>query len=255
MKKFLLFCFFALMCVPGHANIAVSPFFIEFDADTDRRSNHIRFTNTGARETTYNIKIVNYRQNSDGTYSPIDVAIDGNPFAAPYLEYSPHQVTLKPMESQVVRIQRRSMAVAPDGEYVSHLLVQEVPPANTDTNSGQNNNGISINLRAIYGVSIPVMVTKGDVSATARIRQVRVDYNDGQYVANVTVERFGTRSFNGTLIVKDDEVEIGRVNNFRIFMTTPERVVNIPLGTKKPQNAWVTLIDGRNDEILETKSI
>lgn len=255
MKKFLLFLFMAFAYMPVRANIAVSPFYLEFDADTSNRSDHARFTNTSDKETTYNIKIINYKQDKNGSYSFIDEPIESNPFASPYLDYSPRQVTLKPMESQVVRVQRKGMATADKGEYVSHLLIQEVPPDIQPVKSDNNSKNISINLRAIYGVSIPIMITKGDVSATGRIKSIKIESSKGQYFAKVTVERFGTRSFNGTIVVKDGKTEIGRVNNFRIFMSTPERVLHIPLGQQKPRDVRVILISGRDNETLETKNI
>lgn len=252
MKK-LFFILLALLSGAAYANISLSPFYIEFDANSSNRSAQVRFTNTTNRNQTYNIRMVNFAQSSDGGYVPISTPRDGNPFASTYLEFSPRVVSLEPGESQVVRLLRRGMAGVPDGEYVSHLMIQEDAANVPSAPSGGD--GLIINLRPIYGVSIPVMIEKGKLSSTARVAGTKILRDGDKYVADITVERFGNRSFRGTLIVRDNGREIGRVDNFRIFMTTPSRVLRVPLSGGPGDDISVTLIDGTNNETLESKSI
>lgn len=234
------------------ANISVSPFVLKFDANSKNKSDQVRFTNTTNETKTYNIKMVNFRQESDGAYTTITQPIENNPFADYYLEYSPHQVTLESMKSQVVRVQRRGMAGAIQGEYVSHLLIQEVPDQERKS-SDKNAKGIKIDLKVVYGISIPVIIESGNLSAIARIKSARIIKNER--IAEVTVERFGNRSFFGSVIVKDNGGEIGKISAFRIFMTTKLRVLKVPLQNNPSSRVSVTLVDGRADEIIETKDI
>lgn len=255
MFRYLLFAFISFMSVmPVWANITVSPFFVELDAASRNRTAQVRFTNTSPQTQTYNIKMVNFKQNSDGSYTPIDEPIMGNPFADPYLEWSPHQVTLAPNQSQVIRIQRRPMATASDAEYVSHLLIQEQESSQTPA-PDKKSDGLAINLIALYGVSIPVMIENGDLTATADIAGVQVIDQGRGPIARVRVARTGTRSFYGTLVVRDGRREYGRVEKFRIFLTTPERVIDIPLTSYPPRDSDVILIDENTNETLETKRI
>lgn len=254
MKMFIVLIGLLFYGTSALANIAISPFFIEFDADSKNRSGQVRFTNTTDGVMTYTIKMVNFKQESDGAYTLITKSIAGNPFADVYLDYSPRLVTLKPLESQVIRIQRRGMAMAGDGEYVSHLLVQEVLKEKKQPKQN-NKKDLEIKLETIYGVSIPIMIEKGNVSATARVKKTKVSSRDGVYTADVTVERFGTRSFEGSLLVKDDGKEIGRIASFRIFMTTPDRIIKVPLDQKPKGLVSVTLVNEFNNEVLESKSI
>lgn len=250
-------CFtLTLLTLPmaGWGNISLSPFFIELDAASRDRRGEVRFVNTSNTPQTYNITMVNFKQDSNGKYIPIDSPVPGNPFAAPYLEWSPHQVTLQPNQSQIVRVQRRPMATATSGEYVSHLLVQEQAPE-TVADTARGGDGISINLTPLYGMSIPVMIENGDLYADARIESARVlDQGQGP-IARVKVSRDGTRSFYGTLIVKDGGKEYGRVEKFRIFMTTPDRIIDIPLTSTPPRGATVILQDENTNETLETMRI
>lgn len=241
--------------VAAYGNISLSPYFLEMD-DAITRTGQVRFTNTSQSEKTYNINIVNFKQESDGAYVTITQPVAGNPFAAPYLEWAPHQVTLQPGQSQVVRVRRRGMAAAPQGEYVSHILIQEQPPADqmygTDKSKG---NGLVINLKPLYGVSIPVMIEHGQLHSSARIGDVRIERHNGNSFAIVPVIRSGNRSFFGTVIVSQGRHELGRIADFRIFMTTPVRVLKVPLSSTPSKDITITLIDENSNETLETKSI
>lgn len=246
---------FGMWSVAASANISLSPYFVEMN-DAAARTGQVRFTNTSQSEKTYNIDIVNFEQTSDGSYKKISEPLPGNPFADPYLEWSPHQVTLQPGQSQVVRIRRRGMATAPVGEYVSHMLIQEqaAPDKMYGTSKG-NGGGLVINLKPLYGVSIPVMIERGHLTATARIGDVRIANQNGKPTAIVPVLRSGNRSFYGTVVVSQGRRELGRISEFRIFMTTPQRVLQVPLSAAPSDDITVTLIDENTNETLETKSL
>lgn len=254
MLRIMCLCLSVLWGAAAHANISLSPYFLEL-SDMDSRTGQVRFTNTSQSTKSYNIGMVNFQQNKDGTYTNINKAMPGNPFADPYLEWAPHQATLAPGQSQIVRVRRRGMAAAPDGEYVSHMLIRELPDdADLYGTYADKSQGLSINLRPLYGVSIPVMIEHGHLASDARLGDVRAFKRGGQPIASVTVSRSGNRSFYGTVVVSDGRRELGRLAKFRIFMTTPVRVLEIPLTQMPGRDATVTLIDENNDETLETKS-
>ncbi len=247
---------FVIWAGAANGNISLSPYYLEMD-NVATRSGQVRFTNTSQSEKTYNIQLVNFKQNPDGSYVTISEPVAGNPFASPFLEWAPHQVTLQPGQSQVVRVRRRAMAAAPDGEYVSHMLIQEQasPSMMYGTAQGGANGGLVINLKPLYGVSIPVMIERGTLSASASIGDVRIERRNGKPVASIPVRRTGDRSFFGTVIVSQGRRELGRVADFRIFMTTPVRVLQVPLADEPSKDITVTLIDENTNETLETKSI
>lgn len=254
MKKiFLLFCF--LLPTFSFANISVSPFYLEFDADSNKRMGQVRFTNNSTEEKTYNIKITNFQQDNMGKYSPVDENTEGILLAEDYLEWSPHRVTLKPNESQVIRVQRRGMATVADGEYVSHLLIQEQAKNIEKNYESENDGSLVINLQALYEVSIPVMIENGDLECNAKIKKIKLDKNSKSPKLSVVVEREGDRSFYGTLVVKQGKEEIGRINKFRIFTTTETRNIDVPLTQVPNGEVSVVLMDEKKNEVLETKLI
>lgn len=173
-----------------------------------------------------------------------------------YLEWSPHQVTLQPNESQAIRVQRRGMAIAPDGEYVSHLLIQEQPSKIDNDYETENDGSLIINLEALYEVSIPVMIVNGDIHADAKIKEAKLDKNSAAPKLSVVVEREGNRSFYGTLVVQQGKEELGRVNKFRILTTTETRNIDVPLSEVPSGSISVVLMAGKTGkgETVATKT-
>lgn len=252
MKIRALFFFVSLFLIKTvWADLSISPFYLLFNADSNKRTDIVRFTNNSVEKKTYRIRMVNYKQLEDGRYTEISEALPNNPFASPYVNFAPHETTLEPRQSQTIRVQRKAMPVAPDGEYVSHLMIQEMPndvrPSKTD-----NDNKLRIDIKALYGITIPVIIDKGDLKAMGKISQARLISGTKPEVA-VLVNRQGTKSFWGTLVVTEKGKEIGRVNEFKIFLTTPNRLVKVPLSQKPNGKIKVTLWDARTNEMVMEK--
>lgn len=252
MKKCFLICFLiiGLYSYPAEANLAVSSFYVWFDAQSPKRAESVRVTNNSNTSKSYRIKLINLKQNADGSYSDIEKPLPDNPFAEPYISFSPHETTLAPGQTQTVRLVRKPMAAAADGEYVSHLLIRELPEK-TAVVPQSGGGELKINIKALYGVTIPVIIDKGDLYSSADITSV---FADNKFVS-VTVKRNGNRSFWGNLIVKNGTKEIGRVNGFKIFMTTPERRIKIPLSEKIVSGGQVVLEDARTNETVSSKKL
>lgn len=245
-----------LIAETAWGNLTISPFYVQFDANSKNRSDVVRMTNSSAEKKTYRIKLVNFRQMPDGTYQEITEPIPGNPFASPYIAFSPRETTLEPRQSQTIRIQRKAMAAAKDGEYVSHLLMQEMPPKDFGKKTkSQETGGIKIELKALHGVTIPVIIDKGDLYDQGIIAQASLVRNAKNPYVEATIKRSGTRSFWGTLLVKDGNEEIGRINNFKIFLTAPQRTLKVPLSRNPSQRVQLILMDARTNAVISRKDI
>lgn len=256
MKKTAFLILFALTIVlkSAQANLSISSFYVFFDANSPKRTDVIRLTNNTNLSKTYRLKLINFKQNADGSYSPLDKALPGNPFASPYIGFSPHETTLAPGQSQTVRLMRKPMAAAADGEYVSHLFVQELPEKR-QTPAADGQQQIKIDIKALYGLTIPVIIDKGNLSSSAKITRTVVKNNGSKPYIEATVKRSGNRSFWGNLIVTQNGKEIGRVNGFKIFLTTPERQIQIPLTEKMTSSGRITLEDARTNAVIVSKNL
>lgn len=256
MKKRFLVILLALCFYPfaAGANLAISTFYVLFDAGSAKRTEVVRVTNNSNSQKVYRISLINFKQNADGTYSEIEQPLPGNPFASPYIGFSPHETSLVPGQTQTIRLVRRPMAAAADGEYVSHLLVRELPEKNKKEQTS-NSGELKIDIKALYGVTIPVIIDKGNLHSSAAISSASVNNKAEKPYASVNVKRNGTRSFWGNLIVKQGKKEIGRVNGFKIFMTTPDRQIKIPLSEKIVSGGQVILEDARTNETISSKNL
>lgn len=241
MKRVITFIFLTFFPGMAFCNISLYPFYLSFDADSSKRSAQMRFTNTSTEKKSYVVELVNYVQQKDGSYKPVAVK-SGGLFADKYLDYSPHSVTLDPGKSQVVRLKRKGMAAASDGEYVSHLMVRELEGKKAKPTKKAS--GISVDIKPLYGITIPVIIDKGNLNSAGAIESHKTLGN----VQEVVVTRTGDRSFFGTVIVKEHGKEIGKVSKFRIFTDTPERVLKVPLNRTPSGSVSITLIDEDADE-------
>ncbi len=237
------------------ANFSISPTYVEFDANSNDRNVQVRITNTTNKEKQYTVSFVNYRQNENGTYEEIKTPLPDNPFASDFIDYSPHMARLAPRQTQTIRLKRKPMPTMKNGEYVSHLMVKEVPEKEEEPDKNAQKSGIKVAIKVIHAITIPVIITKGELTSTAELTNSQVIKKDGKYFAKVIVTRKGNKSFLGNIIVLEDGKEIGRINNFRIFISSPKRVLEVPLNKKPDKSITIMLNDARKDETISSKNI
>ena len=144
--------------------LLVSPTYVLLDGRT--RSQALLLSNRGVSPETYRITIVNRLQKSDGQLVETDKPGDGEGFASTIVRYAPREVVLPPDKPQTVRLLLQMPANLPDGEYRSHILFQQIPTAKpTDDVSTTVAPGLSVTIRAVFGVTIPLIVRKGALAA------------------------------------------------------------------------------------------
>ena len=170
----------------------------------NQRGGEVILNNIGAEPATYRISLELKRMTPDGQLEEVDPAsADPREQAAlSMISYAPRRVTLAPDQPQAIRIGIRPPADLPDGEYRAHMLFQGVPDVAPVTEAPTPGEGFSIALTPIYGVSIPIIVRKGQLKAAATIGTVRVVDSDGRKALAVDLARSGDRSIYGRLQVR-----------------------------------------------------
>lgn len=154
--------------------------------DPNARSATMFVLNRGRETTTYAIDLVDRVMLPDGRIREPGEAADKPggaqalarlKSAKPMIVFSPRRVTLRPGESQTVRLRVTRPADLAAGEYRSHLTVSAVPPPDaglTAEQAAQPRPGqMAIRIRTVFGTSIPVIVRQGERRAAAEIRNVR----------------------------------------------------------------------------------
>jgi hypothetical protein len=186
----------------GAGDLLVAPTRIVLEGR--QRTAEVTLVNTGAAAATYRIAFVELRMTDTGGTVEIEPAEAraGEQFAEPLIRYSPRQVTLEPRVAQTVRMQLRLPADLPPGEYRSHLRFRAVPIPAAVAGTVEAAAPFSVELTAIYGVSIPIIVRHGETAATATLAGLALDPPAGAAAASrlrFRILRSGNRSVYGNL--------------------------------------------------------
>jgi hypothetical protein len=214
--------------VPAGPGLLVSPTYVLLEGHTHSQS--LLLVNRGTTSQTYRISIIDRRQMADGQLVAAEKPGEGEGFASAMLRYAPHQIVLPPDKPQTVRLLLQMPASAPDGEYRSHILFQQVPTAvATEDATTQVAPGVSVTIRAVFGVTIPIVVRKGKLAATASLSDLHVVGAGEQQGLALRLNRAGTRSIRGDLVARLDDTQIGMLKNVNVFLSTPYRELTIPL--------------------------
>ena len=214
--------------VRAAGGLVVTPTLVEF-GPRDRYAS-LTLVNQGDETQTYRISLVNRRMLPNGQFEPTEEPAAGEGFAAPFIRYAPRQVTLEPRQPQTVRVMLRLPKDLKDGEYRSHILFEQLPRAEEKSATGGDTNGLKINVEARFGMSIPVILRQGELTASASIGDVTpTTLANGKQGLALTINRQGNESVRGDLLVMDGNEEVGLIRNLAIYLSTPERTVNLPL--------------------------
>lgn len=129
--------------------------------------------------------------------------------ASDMLRWSPRRVLLLGSEAQTVRIMARPPADLPDGEYRAHFTVVSVPSGVDDGLSIDDAIGgeeqvagkVGVTIRPRFGISIPVIVRVGETTLEVGLTDFAFSKGEGGAQVALTINRSGTRSAYGDLIV------------------------------------------------------
>ena len=211
----------------------------------------------------YEIKIVDMAMTPEGQLLNFD---NGAPpeitakvkTASPFLRYSPRRVTLQGSESQTIRIMARGDNELPDGEYRSHFLAVSVPRDEQqgfsidDAVAGDTADGIGVQIKPRFGISIPVIVRIGQTTLSVGIREAQLlTAEDGTQAIGMIITRAGTRSAFGDVVVSASGASkpVALSRGIGIYPEIDERLVIIPVD---PELEPSTLASGRKLSITYT---
>jgi hypothetical protein len=190
--------------------------------DGPKKSQEISLANVGKDTATYSVSVLNIRMTENGSFEEITVPDSGQNFAGEYLRFFPRKVTLAPNESQVVKVQVVKTNLLTPGEYRSHIYFRAVPDEKTvadkpktekpvadksidksaDTASKSTDTGaISIALKPIYGITIPIIIRVGDNNADVTLTDVAFNMADQSPKLSFSFNRLGNMSVYGDIKV------------------------------------------------------
>jgi P pilus assembly chaperone PapD len=221
----------------GPGDLLVAPTRIVFAGHL--RTAEITLVNIGSSTATYRITFVDLRMDEEGGTREIETsgAAPDERFAAALIRYSPRQVTLEPKVAQTVRLQLRLPADLAPGEYRSHLLFRALPSAAAAAQATEPATSFSVQLTAIYGISIPVIVRHGETAGTATLSELALVTPAGAATAPILrfrILRSGNRSIYGNLTATfvpagGKPSIVGGANGIAVYTPNPARSAGITL--------------------------
>ena len=254
---------FASPAAAGIGDLLVAPTRLVLDG---RRGTEVVLNNIGDETATYRISVEFRRMTPDGRLVDVTELTAEDKIAQDMIVYAPRRVTLAPHQPQSVRVAARAPQGLPDGEYRVHLLFRAIPPATpvvADKDAAPST-GLRFALTPVYGVTIPVIVRLGNLSAKAGIANVHLGQQDGKPAVALDLSRSGDRSTFGEVRVLKPGVKdpIAIQKAVAVYKEVGTRRVTIPLDEAFKGSAagpvtvqYVETFDDGTNVIAETQAV
>lgn len=200
------------------------------------RGTEVFLNNVGQTPATYRISIELKRMLPSGQLEDVtpEASNDKEKTTVGMISYAPRRVTLPPNQPQAIRIGVRPPADLPDGEYRAHMLFRAIPDATpaVAAQSAEPAKGVTISLKPVYGVTIPIIVRKGTLKATAAISGAKIlrSAEDGPALS-FTLSRSGERSVYGRIRVTKPGVAkpVYEARGIAVYAELTSREVTLPI--------------------------
>ena len=251
---FTIFTFFGLLFVSNlFATVGVSDTYMLLENNT--RNASFTVFNRSDEPHDYKITFVHFLQDNTGGYKPLDKESDIIKFADTFLIYTPRQFHLEAGGSQVIRLQKKSMVTALDGEYVSHILISEQPPVIDDSEVVKKSDKMEFVINQVFATSFPVVVRKGTLNLDVSSTDVIFKQEKTHMTAKFTINIKGNKSLRADVFIKDGDQIIALMKGANIFLSSKTRdvVLNFADGNDK-MNKFIKDYKGKtlSFEILDS---
>lgn len=230
--------------IAAGANLMVTPSRVVFE---DRaRTAQVTLLNTGTEAGSFRISFIRQQMTETGEFVEVKANEEGN-FSDHMIRYSPRQITLPPGQSQVVRLMLRKPRDLAEGEYRSHMLFQSIPKSSKNSLESAVNpdqEGITIEIIPIVGVSIPVILRQGKLDSSMELKNAHIiPASDANPTPSIAVDmlRSGTSSIYGDFRAiytpnnGGNPIVVAIANGVAVYTPNTLRQfaipMNLPLGT------------------------
>lgn len=197
--------------------------------DGSERSQEIDLANTGRDTAVYAISFINYKMTENGNFQQVEEPEEGQRFATDFLRYFPRRVVLAPNEAQTVRVQLARSGNLEQGEYRSHVYFRAVEEQTALGQEDQNEaEGISINIKTVFGISIPVIIREGQSTTAIDLTDISLNTEGEIPKLSLVINRSGNMSVYGNMTVSHiapdgKTTEVGMVKGVSVYTPNTKR--------------------------------
>lgn len=207
----------------AQGNLLITPRRVVFDGS--KRVMELNLSNTGQDTAKYNVSLIQYRMNEDGSFTEITEPDPGQKFADKNIRFFPRTVTLGPNEGQAVKMQVTNVDKLEPGEYRSHVYFRSVPKQEAlgAESSNIDSSTVSVQLIPIFGITIPVIIRVGEDDMKVAITDFKFEtINDTTNRVDLVFNRSGRMSVYGDIrffyiAPSGKEIQVGAVNGIAIY--------------------------------------
>jgi P pilus assembly chaperone PapD len=224
----------------GLGNLTIAPTRVVFEGRT--RSEVITLINNGSESATYRISVIEMKMLEDGGFKRLKDGADPASVrsAKEMFRYAPRRVELQAGQTQSIRILLRKPPDLAEGEYRSHLFIQAVPKegAGRSVESLGDSQNLSIELTIIPGVTLPIIVRHGALSATAVLSEFSLaPAGEGKNnpLLSFKISRSGAKSVYGDLTAtyypsgRNNGIVVSQIKLLAVYVPNLSRTVTMPL--------------------------
>jgi P pilus assembly chaperone PapD len=205
------------------------------------RSASLDLLNTSEEMGRYQIYFEHKIMKEDGSIVDIANPEEGGPYAGDMIRYSPRRVDIKAGGSQTIRLAARRPKNLPNGEYLSHLVLKQIPNTSVvDKNTADSDNEekqLNLAVQPILKLAIPVIIRKGQLKTLADIENI-TPIKTGSLTEEIhfTLLRNGNFSLYGNVALFEKTTaglgqRIGFIRGIALYNPTLKRLVKVRLDT------------------------
>lgn len=250
----------------GQGDLLLYPKRIVFEGS--KKSQTLNLANIGKDTVRYLISIVESRMRDDGGFETISQPDSGQHFADKYFRFFPRNVILGPNEAQSVKIQLIGTNSLEPGEYRSHIYFRAEPDKEPlgEGETARDSASISVNLVAVFGISIPVIIRVGESNTQVTLSDASFEMKQDSIPSlKVIFHRTGNMSVYGDISVDHispdgRETRVGIAKGMALYTPNLVRYFNLLLEKNRAIDyhkgrlhiVYTTQADAKSVKIAET---
>lgn len=202
---------------------------------TDRSpKDSLTLVNTGTREFRVRVSLIDMQMAADGTITRLPDGPPGPSSAIPIVSFAPKHLVLSPQRPQVIRLLARSNNSVADGEYRSHILIEQLPdsPGTSDDaeESAVQPKSTTVHIKTLVAISLPVIFRKGNGRAVVVLSRMSLTGANGEPAISLVLERSGPFSAYGDLQIETQSGQVvALLKGVAIYSSLDRRAVDVPV--------------------------
>jgi hypothetical protein len=251
---FLLFVFILSSTTADAQGLMVNPKRVVFEGN--KRNDVVTLFNNGSDTASFVISYQHYKMLESGEFQQIPDSVSQTDvlYSDKMVRYFPKEITLAPNASQTIRLQYSKPKDLAPGEYRSHLYFRNVErvQAIEATHQDTVDKRISISLKPVFGIAIPIIARNQTSPATVSLSNPTLLPPDSAGTRAIAFEmnRSGNESCYGqfmfTYVFDGKETELTQVKGVGVYVPLLKRKMRADFKTP----AGLTLQKGGTIKIV-----